>query len=680
MKYRCHRLANGKEVQFDENGLELYRLPCGTAVITTKGPGTIAGGNDQEVFVVLNADILEGTVTVFPIEEIGSGVVLEGFSPIVPSHPLKTIVFRGRTVRIVTQTTQGPCPIFAVANALALQGKVQLNPDDGAEKIREPTLNSVLCEYFRSLTWSLIAKDSAWPPMTTPLENATDDSRDAGVSVNKTSEALSPSTPSTAGNSSLAHLVQDRARGFQDPSSTDPPCSGVLSLGVLDLPTFSTTPLEGKTSVTPGALPCATPVKNYISEKVLPPHSLSIPLPDVQKEKVKSLETTKDEITTSEKSTKSSPTNTFEGGEQESSQCNPTQRLPQLKNLRETRLHAFLQSGEFMTVRRQIAEADPSSPNSIEGLLSRLYSGMDLDPVFSGVEVFTLDDKVIFFALFGLRVYHGWVIGERMKLFRKLQNLSYNDLTTLMVSTPDAENPPFGVQFPTGDDDENGLHPTLSPMVDCDGELPISNCGSSTWDPTAEGEDGWFPGTAESRIIPMISMKELAREFFSRTAGIQLTEDGYNQLLECFPEEDIGVFFCENHFYTLTRMEDRLLVLLTVDWYRKIDTYVFEVVSFSSPHSDYCNSAGEVIDKYAAYMASEGDNAATGHLRYQTLTGEGKERMGTKEVLNLEQEQKDAKVPLIQGVVDRSFRDGGDTRQPIQGSVVKVPSHLQTQI
>lgn len=608
MGFRWLSLSNGKKAHVDEDGAALYSLRCGRAVQTSKGSGTIAGGDDTHVFVVLTADILQGTATAFPIEEIGSEVVLEDAPPISPSHPLKTIVFRGSTVRIVTQSKQGPCPIFAVANALALQGKLELIPDDGCENILESTLNRMLCEYFCSTVRDGKMVEAVTNSDKMLSEAVTDHFTQSKPLLDKAT-GTSHSTVGTSVEEPL-FTVQREDTFFKFANSCTVEPHRASSSGT-ETPKFSRTEpdcLNGAISSTSSvALPSAGPESGSKSEDTLVPNFTPSVLSCAEKVEGNSLDAADDRNTFFGKGSRSScPFRKPMTYKKSLATHRPSEVSPPRLGLQKKSLYEFSLSVEFDTLRHKIAKADSSCPHSIDALLSDLYSGMDLDLVFSGVEDFIIDDKVVFFPLFGLRVVHGWVIGEDMKAFERLRNFSYNDLTTAIVSTPNESNTASEIRVTT--DERNSSHQAAPIVQRHDQELVKTNEPSSIL--AAECEEG---GEAERSndsssctVGAMIPIKELAGAFFDRTAGIQMTKDGYKELLERFPENEVGVLFWQNHFYTLTRMQDRLLVLLTPEWYRKISSYTFEVVSLSSPHSDYCDGTGTVIDKLAVYMASEG--------------------------------------------------------------------------
>ena len=68
-------------------------------------------------------------------------------SPTVPSYRLKRISIRGRSVPVVMQNENGPCPLLAIANVLLLRNQIQL--PGGASEV----LQVGLSDTYSSCRW-----------------------------------------------------------------------------------------------------------------------------------------------------------------------------------------------------------------------------------------------------------------------------------------------------------------------------------------------------------------------------------------------------------------------------------------------------------------------------------------------------------------------------------------------
>lgn len=63
------------------------------------------------------------------------------------SYRLRKIVFKGRTVPILMQNENGPCPLLAICNILLLQGQLHIHTDYSevpSEKLLQDVANRVL--------------------------------------------------------------------------------------------------------------------------------------------------------------------------------------------------------------------------------------------------------------------------------------------------------------------------------------------------------------------------------------------------------------------------------------------------------------------------------------------------------------------------------------------------------
>lgn len=585
----------------DEDGAAVYGLPCGKAVNTRKGPGTIVGGSEKEIYVLLTADLLRERFTAFPVEEVGDGVVLENCSLACAWHPLKAINFRGNTTKIIMQSKEGPCPIFAVANALALQGKLQFEPDDEYHSIRESTLNAKLCEYYRSMMKDCMKSEGVLSSSSTSSDSVSP----LSTKASHTNEVLNP-LPSilNASSSVLGNMKKNNAFPASQCSSSVNANPSSLGFSEDSKPSsFIPSAIGELTTETP-----TDSTENHTvnqNTKHLPNDTSTSLSNPAEEEDENSPEREGNRHSDPQISCNTHSTSVLRNGKEQGAKddCLPGATRPSESN-REKNLFRFLHSDDFDKMRKKYALAEPSSPESIESLLTRLYSGMDLDVVFSGVEDFRMDQQVILFSLFGLRVFHGWVIGEYLQEFKNLQYFSYNDLTTTVVSTPNDEISLLETNFGSR---ESSLCPRApSQLRDHREKPPFHGASSKSVERDNKNDkEPLSPSTCE--LKGSWAIHQLATKFYQETISLQMTLDGYNKLLTECPENEVVVLFWQNHFFTLTRIHDRLLVLLTVECYRKLDAFVFGLITSSLLISNYCDGDGEVLDKYVKAISTEGD-------------------------------------------------------------------------
>lgn len=450
MKLKTYTTNGGKKLQLDENGLDEWGLPFMTPVKTPLGSGKVAGSYGMEMYVILDADAKTQNVMTFSLEDIGTSVVSMACTPPkVKAHPLKTISFRGKLIQIIMQKERGPCPIFAVANALALLGKIELTCDYGSS-IKEVTLNNLLSQYFRSHVDAI--------QMTEEVSTAAV----AKVPVNSSGTLAGPSKQKSKDEEGEAK-VEETAEGFGAPKK----------------------------------------------------HTLLRTLSDKK---------------------------------------------------------------AYNELLKKFTETD-SSPNSIEQFIDRLYDGLDIDVIFSGPEEFMMDTGIAFFSLFQLRIFHAWVIGKYMAPFLSLRDYSYNELTTMLVTSP------------------------------------LNKNTNNTCD----------------------TARQLGSSFYETTSAVQMTTDGFYDLVGALKEKEVGVLFWQNHFFTVTKMNDRLLVLLTDDSFRLRPAYVFATISCADfTLSEFSDSHGRPVDEFIAYISSNSPDDFTDEQITQakeTLRRQQNDRVTPQQVL-----------------------------------------------
>jgi hypothetical protein len=143
-------------------------------------------------------------------------------------------------------------------------------------------------------------------------------------------------------------------------------------------------------------------------------------------------------------------------------------------------------------------------------LLPRLSEGLDVNCMFKGPRDFEYTQELTVFDGLSIALYHGWVCSQQdEETFSVVGKISYNQAVERLIAYEEWESS------------------------------------------TMEGE---IPKTAlEGRIV---------KEWFEQTAS-QLSYDGLLQLHETVSERQLGVFFRNNHFGTIFKIESSLYVLAT---------------------------------------------------------------------------------------------------------------------
>nr|CCC91126.1 conserved hypothetical protein [Trypanosoma congolense IL3000] len=121
-------------------------------VTTPEGDGVALGVAADKIYVLLDERLQSLIATGFTRDDVTSGRLRTiPDMPVVvspdDSHRVKHTVFCGRRVAIVTQDHNGPCPVLAATNALALLGRIELC-DAQCRRVKAAQLRRMLLDYM----------------------------------------------------------------------------------------------------------------------------------------------------------------------------------------------------------------------------------------------------------------------------------------------------------------------------------------------------------------------------------------------------------------------------------------------------------------------------------------------------------------------------------------------------
>ncbi|GBG25769.1 Ubiquitin carboxyl-terminal hydrolase MINDY-1 [Hondaea fermentalgiana] len=150
-------------------------------------------------------------------------------------------------------------------------------------------------------------------------------------------------------------------------------------------------------------------------------------------------------------------------------------------------------------------------------ILPTLQYGLDVNVRFGGVSLFEFDNHVAIFDLLGVNLFHGWVVDQQdTEVYDAIANLSYNQAMDRIIAAREA------------------------------------------------GSDGQ---TSSEELVQTLQEAEIIERFLSETAS-QFTFTALTQLHETVKEREVCVFFRNNHFSTLFKIEGHLYALVTDQGYR----------------------------------------------------------------------------------------------------------------
>ena len=152
-------------------------------------------------------------------------------------------------------------------------------------------------------------------------------------------------------------------------------------------------------------------------------------------------------------------------------------------------------------------------------LLPKLQTGIDVNVKFSGVSEFEYTPECIIFDLFNIVLYHGWLVDpQQEEVVKSVDGLSYNQLVEKII---------------------------------CD-----KNSSDST----------------------LVSQSLVAHNFLEESAS-QLTYHGLCELVSMMKDNELAIFFRNNHFSTIYKHKDEIFLLVTDQGFLKENSVVWETLN-----------------------------------------------------------------------------------------------------
>jgi hypothetical protein len=232
-------------------------------------------------------------------------------------------------------------------------------------------------------------------------------------------------------------------------------------------------------------------------------------------------------------------------------------RFVSLQRLTEVVANTYVEAIQQRTAVLDAAEAR-AHQNQLDEVLSMLPSlarGLDLNVHFSDVASFEYTKELTVFDTLGISVYHGWLLDPAdREAAAVVMPLSYNHLIYKLVeykSLCDRMSPPSPMKIDTAES-ENPL--LKAPPVQV---LPFS-----TPDLTVDQQQLLKDGA----IIDV---------FLNQTAS-QLTYHGLIMLHQTMRDNQLAVFFRNNHFSTIYKRNGSLYLLVTDSGYSREPRVVWE--------------------------------------------------------------------------------------------------------
>lgn len=222
-------------------------------------------------------------------------------------------------------------------------------------------------------------------------------------------------------------------------------------------------------------------------------------------------------------------------------------------------------------------------------VLPKLQYGMDVNPKFTngptGMEFTT---ELTTFDLLNVKMVHGWLLDPQSnELMNLIGSKTYNELVEAVISGNEAST------------ELQTLEAQIKKLKDCSDDVMI-DMGV----PADETEDGEKPKSTRQSVGELRKQFQEKQEDLSKRATVgsliqnfldhtshQLTQYGLSELYQHLAENELVVFFRNNHFCTLTKHEGLLYLLVTDLGYANVPNIVWEKIDVIDGDTEYVDAA-----------------------------------------------------------------------------------------
>ncbi|GAB5034970.1 protein fam63a [Nannochloropsis oceanica] len=286
-------------------------------------------------------------------------------------------------------------------------------------------------------------------------------------------------------------------------------------------------------------------------------------------------------------------------------------------------------------------------------LLPRLRHGMDVNVRFTDVAAFEPTVELSVFDALGIRLFHGWVVGEEDEdeegreggvLAQVVGNMTYNQVMEKLVAMKEGGRER---RRQKGEMDRGEGKRASSQ------KLPSLRSSSSISSSSSSSSSSFSSSTSFSLPVSSGATESLSllEDFLLRTPG-QLTLRGLSLLHSTVRENELCGLFHHNHFSVLLKKGGRLYLLVTDEGYKEEAHVVWARL-------DGVSGAGELVDGLFRPAVEGGGAGGGGGGGVEGRLGgcdHGHAAVGTAMARSL-REQEEAEARLIERVMAASLRD-----------------------
>ena len=258
-----------------------------------------------------------------------------------------------------------------------------------------------------------------------------------------------------------------------------------------------------------------------------------------------------------------------------------------LDNLIEIVANNYIESNQRQTSTNSVAEPDiichQNQLDEVLCLLPGLARGLDLNVHFTGPSDFEFTKELSLFDSLGIPIYHGWLVDPQdVEASSVVGTQSYNHLMYQLVEFKSLSDQIHGNS--NSSHQQTCIDPISSSedMSTCTNSPLHAQAFSTTKHVSSVPSYPSYSSAATSSVQTTTgSEQELLRkgaivEHFLLSSASQLTYCGLLALHQCMRENQIAVFFRNNHFSTMFKSKGSLYLLVTDAGYRDEAQVIWE--------------------------------------------------------------------------------------------------------
>ena len=217
--------------------------------------------------------------------------------------------------------------------------------------------------------------------------------------------------------------------------------------------------------------------------------------------------------------------------------------------------------------------------------IPRFQYGMDVNPKFTaGVSGYEYTSELTAFDMLQVKLVHGWLVDPQQdETYAALGSKTYNEVVEWVIKGNEASGELEKVQ--------KALFDLKSERQRMGVDLLDDSNTNNNINKSTKIEEKIKKKEAKLEKLKKTSLRGRLMNNFLQFTGHQLTQFGLQTLHETLKDDELCVFFRNNHFGTLTKHEGLLYLLVTDLGYANAPAIVWEKLDVIDGDTEYVNSS-----------------------------------------------------------------------------------------